>query len=83
MQFFVTLGIFINTRIMINKGMANKGKYWILEKIRVYQYPFERFLRVFFQIEYSNFEGYKGINKGKLVLNRKDFIHLDQLVSPC
>ena len=61
---------------MINKGMVNKGKYWILEKNKGVPVSFWKIVKGFFQIEYSNFKGYKGINKGKPVLNRKDFIHL-------
>ena len=48
-------------RIMINKGMVNKGKYWILEKNKGLPVSFWKILKGFFQIEYSNFEGYKGI----------------------
>ena len=38
------------TRIMINKGMVNKGKYWIFEKNK--------------GISVSNFEEHKGRIKG-------------------
>ena len=38
------------TRIMINKGMANKGKYWIFGKNK--------------GVSLSNFEEPKGRNKG-------------------
>ena len=44
--------------------MANKGKYWILEKNKGVPVSFWKILKGFFQIEYSNFEGYKGIDKG-------------------
>ena len=44
--------------------MVNKGKYWILEKNKGVPVSFWKILKGFFQIEYSNFEGYKGIDKG-------------------
>ena len=42
--------LFRGTRIMINKGMVNKGKYWIFEKNK--------------GISVSNFEEHKGRIKG-------------------
>ena len=56
--------ILADTRIMINKGMVNKGKYWILEKNKGVPVSFWKILKGIFQIEYSNFKGYKGIDKG-------------------
>ena len=44
--------------------MVNKGKYWILEKNKGLPVSFWKILKGFFQNEYSNFEGYKGIDKG-------------------
>ena len=44
------MGKIKNTRIMINKGMVNKGKYWIFEKNK--------------GISVSNFKEPKGMNKG-------------------
>ena len=41
----------LGTRIMVSKGMVSKSKYWISEKIRVYQYPF-------LQSQYSHFFSY-------------------------
>ena len=42
--------IILSTRIMINKGMFNKGKYWIFGKNK--------------GVSVSNFEEPKGRNKG-------------------
>ena len=36
------------TRIMINKGMVNKGKYWILEKNKGVPVSFWKILKGFF-----------------------------------
>ena len=47
--------ILLSTRIMINKGMVNKGKYWIFEKIRVYQYPISKNLRVRIRVSSTGF----------------------------
>ena len=40
---------------MINKGMVNKGKYWIFEKIRVYQYPILKNIRVGIRVSSTGF----------------------------
>ena len=40
---------------MINKGMVNKGKYWIFEKIRVHQYPISKILRVLIRVSSTRF----------------------------
>ena len=37
-----------STRIMINKGMVNKGKYWILEKNKGLPVSFWKILKGFF-----------------------------------
>ena len=68
------------TRIMINKGMVNKGKYWILEKNKGLPVSFWKILKGFFQIEYSNFEGYKGIDKGNQYSISKE---IKKILSTC
>ena len=68
------------TRIMINKGMVNKGKYWILEKNKGLPVSFWKILKGFFQIEYSNFEGYKGIDKGNQYSISKE---IEKILSTC
>ena len=68
---------------MIDKGMVNKGKYWILEKNKGVPVSFWKILKGFFQIEYSNFEGYKGINKGNQCSIENISSTLDQLLSSC
>ena len=59
--------------------MVNKGKYWILEKNKGVPVSFWKILKGFFQIEYSNFEGYKGINKGNQCSIEKILSTFDQL----
>ena len=68
------------TRIMINKGMVNKGKYWILEKNKGLPVSFWKIIKGFFQIEYSNFEGYKGIDKGNQYSISKE---IEKILSTC
>ena len=61
--------------------MVNKGKYWILEKNKGVPVSFWKILKGFFQIEYSNFEGNKGIKKGNQCLIEKILSTFDQLRS--
>ena len=49
---------------MVYKGMVYKGKYWISEKIRVYQCPFSDIFKGIFLREYSDYEMVKGGYKG-------------------
>ena len=65
---------------MINKGMVNKGKYWILEKNKGLPVSFWNILKGFFRIEYSNLEGYKGIDKGNQYSISKE---IEKILSTC
>ena len=60
--------------------MVNKGKYWILEKNKGVPVSFWKILKGFFQIEYSNFEGYKGIDKGNQYSISKE---IEKILSTC
>ena len=46
---------------MVFKGMLYKGKYWIFEKTRVYQYPIINICNSIFYSQYSHFQICEGI----------------------
>ena len=46
----IIAAFYVHTRIMINKGMVNKGKYWILEKNKGLPVSFWKILKGFFKL---------------------------------
>ena len=56
-------GGYKGTHHYLFKG-SHKGKYWISEKIRVYQCPFSDIFKGIFLHEYSDYEMVKGGYKG-------------------
>ena len=67
--------------------MVNKGKYWILERNKGVPVSFWKIVKGFFQIEYSNFEVYKGIDNGNQYSISKEIEKIistfDQQMSSC